>query len=94
MVSICENACKNTEKNLEPPRQRSSKNNTAMKLSELCYQLFTLSEHSTIILVDFTCSVFVDASDEYISSDNVARTQIANKAFQLRFGGGSNNNSL
>ena len=85
LISICENSCNTNEKNLLPPRIMDDIKNE-ITLSKLCYQLFTLSEHSTIILIDFTCSTFVSKKVELPQKE---RNIMANRALQLRFGGGS-----
>ena len=68
-----------TDRNLFPPYSDQ------FTLSQLCYQMFTVSGYSTILLIDFSCSPFTTKNTLPVSH----RRSLIAKVSEQRFGGGS-----
>ena len=97
LVSIRENRLDRSDRSLIPPLNTSyttvpSTQSRTITLSELCYQMFVVSGHSTVILVDYTCSVFSWKPDPDVFYNSPSRRdRLASRVFDQRFGGGAYN---
>ena len=82
LVTIRENTSNDTDRNLVPP------NTNQITLSQLCYQMFVVAGHSTVILVDFSCSPFCLANGADVADPD--RDDLATNFFMQMLGGSAN----
>lgn len=80
LISVRENVGDDADRNLFPP------NTTHFTLSQLCYQMFIVSGHSNVILVDSSCSPFL--SVDGCPLPPAYRDSLAESVLRQRFGGG------